>query len=80
VRDDADHSVIAAALAVAASSFIGTSLFALSGLLLQDPGVDLASIAQVVPLAVLYDLALMPFVVPPALALFARTQPLAVRW
>ncbi len=80
VRDDADHSVIAAALAVAASSFIGTSLFALSGFVVQDPGVDLASITHVVPLAVLYDLALMPFVVPPALALFARTQPLAVRW
>jgi rod shape-determining protein MreD len=80
VRDDADHSAVAAALAVAASAFIGTSVFALSGLVVQDPGVDVDTILTVIPLAVLYDLALTPLVVPPALALFARTQPLAVRW
>lgn len=80
VRDDADRSAVAAALTVAASSFIGTSVFALSGLLVQDPGVSVAAIVQVVPLAVLYDLALTPLVLPPALALFARLQPLAVQW
>ncbi len=80
VRDDADHSAVAAALTVAAGSFIGTSLFALSGLLLQDPGVSVAVAVQVVPLAVLYDLALTPLVLPLALAFFARMQPLALRW
>ncbi len=80
VRDDADHSAVAAVLTVAASSFIGTSVFALSGLVVLDPGISVAAIVQVVPLAVLYDLALTPFVLPPALAFFARMQPLVVRW
>lgn len=80
VRDDANRSAVAAALTVAASSFIGTSVFALSGLVVQDPGVTVAAISQVVPLAVLYDLALTPLVLPPALALFARMRPVTVRW
>ena len=80
VRDDAGRSAVAAAVTVAASSFIGTSLFALSGLMVQDPGVSVTSIVQVVPVAVLYDLALTPLVLPPALALLTRMQPLAVRW
>jgi rod shape-determining protein MreD len=59
-------------VAVAASSFIGTSVFAISGMMLGDPGVPAGEVLQVIPVAVLYDVLLTPFVLPPAMLLFRR--------
>ena len=42
VRQDAGTSAVAAVVTVAASSFIGTSIFALSGMVLHDPAVPVA--------------------------------------
>jgi rod shape-determining protein MreD len=75
VRQDAGSSAMAAVLTVAASSFIGTSVFALSGLVLQDPAVPVTEALGVIPLAVGYDLLLTPFVLPPAMALLRRLRP-----
>jgi rod shape-determining protein MreD len=75
VRQDAGSSPVAALVTVAASSFIGTSVFALSGMVLQDPAVPVAEALQVIPLAVGYDLLLTPFVLPPAMALLRRLRP-----
>ncbi len=55
VRNDAGSHVIGALVTVAASSFIATSLFAISGVLLGDSGVTADDALRVVPLALLYD-------------------------
>lgn len=75
VRQDAGTSAVAAVITVAASSFIGTSLFALSGLLLHDPAVPPAEALAVIPIAVAYDVLITPFVLPLAMRLFRRIEP-----
>ncbi|MGZ8737734.1 MAG: rod shape-determining protein MreD [Nocardioides sp.] len=75
VRHDAGSSAVAAVVTVAASSFVGTSVFALSGLILRDPSVPVAEALQVIPIAVVYDVLLTPFVLPLAMGLFRRIQP-----
>lgn len=79
-RRDARWSTTATIAVVAAGSFVGTSLFALSGLVLRDPGVTIEAVTSVVPLAMLYDLLLMPFVVPVVLAVMRRTEPVSARF
>jgi rod shape-determining protein MreD len=78
-RRDARASALAAVLVVAAGSFIGTSLFALSGLLLEDPGVTIDGVLHVLPIALVYDVVLTPLVVPVVLALMRRLEPVSVR-
>lgn len=80
VRQDAERSVVATCLVVASSSFVGTSLFALSGLLLDDPGATVSGAVALIPLAVLYDV-LLGFAVVPCVRLWlTRLEPAAVRW
>jgi len=74
VRHDARTSAIAAIVTVAASSFIGTSIFVLSGLVLRDPSVPVAEALQVLPVAVVYDVLLTPFVLPLMMRLFRRLE------
>ena len=71
-RPDALAAVLAT---VAASSFVGTSVYALTGLVLQDPGVGVGGLLQVVLVGVLWDLLLTPFVLPPVMAMFRRLEP-----
>jgi rod shape-determining protein MreD len=78
-RRDARASALAAVLVVAAGSFIGTSLFALSGLVLQDGGVSIDGVLHVLPVALVYDVVLTPLVVPLVLALMRRLEPVSVR-
>jgi rod shape-determining protein MreD len=75
VRPDAGTSALAALATVAACSFVGTSVFALSGMLLHDPAIPVAQALHVIPRAVLYDVAVTPFVLPLVLRLFRRMQP-----
>jgi rod shape-determining protein MreD len=75
VRNDAGSSAVAAMITVAACSFVGTSIFALSGLLLQDQSVSVSEALRVIPLAVLYDVLLAPFVLPVLMRLFRSMQP-----
>lgn len=78
VRQDAGSSAFAAVVTVAACSFVGTSLFAVSGLFLGDPGVDVTAVLTVVSIGVVYDVLLTPLVLPPVLLLLRRleqTQP-----
>lgn len=75
VRNDASTSAVAAVVTVATSSFVGTSLFALSGLVLQDPAVPVAEALEVIPVAVVYDVLLTPFVLPLMMRLFRRIEP-----
>lgn len=75
VRADAARSTVGMLVTVAASSFIGTSVFALTGMITRGPAVPALEALQVVPQAVLYDLLLAPFVLPLAMRMFRRIQP-----
>jgi rod shape-determining protein MreD len=75
VRHDAGSSALAAVLTVAACSFVGTSVFALSGIVLDDPGVAVGDALKVIPIAVVYDVLVTPFVLPVTMRLFRRMQP-----
>lgn len=75
VRQDQKPTALAVVGAVAAASFVATSLFALSGVLLQDPAMSVAGLLEVVLVAVAWDVLLTPFVLPPLMRLFARLSP-----
>ena len=75
VRQDAGSSAVSAVLTVAACSFVGTSIFALSGMLLHDPAIPVGDALTVIPVAVLYDVLVTPFVLPLVMRLFRRMQP-----
>ena len=75
VRQDAGTSAIGAVVTVAACSFVGTSVFALSGMLLHDPAIPVGEALTVIPVAVLYDVLVTPFVLPLVMRLFRRLQP-----
>lgn len=75
VRQDAGTSAVSAVLTVAACSFVGTSVFALSGMLLHDPAIPVREALTVIPLAVAYDVLVTPFVLPLVMRLFRRMQP-----
>lgn len=75
VRTDARQSPLASVALVAAMSFIGTSIFALSGVVLGDGavGVDLA--LKVIVISVLWDVMLAPFLLPLLLRAVDRLDP-----
>jgi rod shape-determining protein MreD len=75
VRQDVRPTALAVVGTVAAASFVATSLFALSGVLLSDPAMSVAGLLQVVLVAVVWDVLLTPFVLPPLMKLFARLGP-----
>ena len=75
VRQDVRPTAVAVVGTVAASSFIGTSVFAITGLILQDPVLDVGQLLQVIVVAVVWDVLLTPFVLPPVMTLFNRLQP-----
>ncbi len=79
VKRDSETSVVGTVAMVAAGAFVGTSVFALTGLILSDPGVTVAAVFDVVPLAVLYDVILTPFIIPLVVLLFRRLEP-TERW
>ena len=75
VRQDAGQSALATIVTVAATSFVATSVFALSGLLLRDESVSVVQALQVIPVSVVYDVLLTPFVLPLMMRLFRRFEP-----
>ena len=67
VRQDVRPSPLAVLATVAASSFVGTSVFALTGLVLRDPVVGVGEMLAVIGVAVVSDLVLAPLVLPPTM-------------
>jgi rod shape-determining protein MreD len=59
---------------VAASSFVGTSVFALSGLVLGEP-IGIPELLEVVLVGVMWDVVLTPLVLPPVMAMFRHLEP-----
>jgi rod shape-determining protein MreD len=74
VKQDASRSTIVALATVAAASFVGTSVYALSGMVLSDGAGSVSESLMVIPAAMVYDVLLAPFVLPPAMRLFRRAQ------
>jgi rod shape-determining protein MreD len=64
VRQDARSSTLAAVIVVGAASFVGTSIYALSGVLVGDGGLGADETLQVIVTSVLWDLLLAPLLVP----------------
>jgi rod shape-determining protein MreD len=62
-------------LAVAAGSFVGTSIFALSGLVLHDRPMPVGDMGQVILLGVFLDVIIAALLLPGLLALFRRLSP-----
>ena len=60
---------------VAACSFLGTSVFALSGLLIGDLDTGVPGLLEVIAVAVLWDVLLTPFVLPVVMRVFDRLEP-----
>ena len=75
VRQGQKPSALAVVGTVAAASFVASSLFALSGVLLRDPAMSVAGLLEVVLVAVVWDVLLTPFVLPPLMKLFTRLSP-----
>lgn len=75
VRQDVRPTATAVLATVAASSFVGTSVFALTGLVLGDHAVGFGELLQVILVALLWDVLLTPLVLPPVMAMFRHLQP-----
>jgi len=73
-RFDAKPTALVVIATVGASSFLGTSVFALSGVLLRDPPLAVPDLLQVIVVAVLWDLLLTPLVLPAVMAMFVRLE------
>ena len=74
-RPDTRPTALSVVATVAASSFVGTSAYALSGLLLRDPVVAVPDVLQVILVAVVWDVLLTPIVLPLVMRLFTRLEP-----
>ncbi|MEO9325592.1 rod shape-determining protein MreD [Nocardioides sp. C4-1] len=75
VRQDGPVGVPGGLAAVAACSFLGSSVFALSGLLLADRAASVPELLEVVLAGVVWDLVLAPFVIPVVTRVLARLEP-----
>ncbi|MFT4289165.1 rod shape-determining protein MreD [Nocardioides sp.] len=60
---------------VAAASFVGSSLFALTGLLFRDPAVGTGDLLATIGISLVWDVLLAPFVLPPVMAAFRAVEP-----
>lgn len=65
-------TVVQTLVSVAVASFVGTSVFALSGLVLNDPGVGVGEMLTVIGVGVGWDLLLAPVVVPALMLAYRR--------
>jgi rod shape-determining protein MreD len=80
VRQTSKPSATAVVVAVALSSFAGSSIYALSGLLLHDPVVPVSDMLTTILVAVVWDVLLTPFVLPAVMLLFQRMQPARIAY
>ncbi len=74
VRNDARNNPLAGLITVAVCSFVGTSLFALSGLILDDHALPVGQMVQVIGISVLWDVVMAPLLLPFLLLVFERTR------
>ncbi|MEI2712475.1 MAG: rod shape-determining protein MreD [Nocardioides sp.] len=75
VRQDLQPTTWAVVGTVAACSFVGTSVFALTGLALGEVHAGMGEMLQVIGVSVLWDVLLTPVIVPLVVRLFERLTP-----
>jgi len=75
VRPETRTSVTSVVATVAVCSLLGTSVFALSGLLIGDLSLGFVDLLRVVGLAVLWDVVMTPLVLPLVMRLFEALAP-----
>ncbi len=75
VRPESRPTATTVVATVAAASFVGTSVFALSGVVLADPVLGVGETLSVLAVSLVWDVLLTPFVLPPLMALFRRLEP-----
>ncbi|MFT4084430.1 MAG: rod shape-determining protein MreD [Nocardioides sp.] len=82
--EDGRPTAVAAMATVAACSFVGTSVFALTGVVLGwigsgDGGVGFGEMLRVIAMSLVWDVLLAPLVIPVVIAMFARLERERVR-
>ena len=75
MRQDTRPTATTVILTVAAASFIGTSVYALSGVVLGDAVAGSGDLVRIVLVALLWDVLLTPLVLPGVMRLFTRLEP-----
>jgi rod shape-determining protein MreD len=75
VRQDARSSTLVALMTVAACSFVGTSIYAITGLVLQDDALPAGQMLQVIGTSVLWDVVITPLALPLLMVVFRRLRP-----
>ena len=79
MRQDTRTPATTVVATVAASSFVGTSVYALSGIALGDSVAGFGDVVRVILVALLWDVLLTPLVLPGAMRLLARLEPASAR-
>ena len=79
MRQDTRASATTVVATVAASSFVGTSVYALSGLVLGDAVAGPGDLARVILVALLWDVLLTPLVLPGLMRLLTQLEPAGAR-
>jgi rod shape-determining protein MreD len=79
MRQDTRMSATTVVATVAASSFVGTSVYALSGVVLGDAVASYGDVLRVIVVALLWDVLLTPLVLPGVMRLLARLEPAGAR-
>ncbi len=74
VRADARRSPLAGLATVAVCSFVATSVFALSGVVLNDHALPAGEMLQVIGVALLWDVVVAPLLLPGLMAFFGRPR------
>jgi rod shape-determining protein MreD len=79
MRQDTRPSASTVVATVAASSFVGTSVYALTGVVLGDGVVGGGDLFRVIVVALLWDVLLTPLVLPGVMRLLVRLEPAGAR-
>jgi rod shape-determining protein MreD len=74
VRHDVRTNPLAGLTTVAVCSFVGTSLFALSGLVLDDHALPVGQMVEVIGISVLWDVVVAPLLLPVLMVVLERTR------
>jgi rod shape-determining protein MreD len=79
MRQDTRASATTVVATVAVASFVGTSVYALTGIVLGDAVGGFGDVLRVIVVALLWDVLLTPLVLPGVMRLFTRLEPAGVR-
>jgi rod shape-determining protein MreD len=79
MRQDTRASAMTVVATVAVSSFVGTSVYALTGIVLGDTVAGSGELFRVIVVALLWDVLLTPLVLPGVMRLLTRLEPAGAR-